>query len=216
MIGIYKITSPTGRIYIGQSIDIYDRWKDYKSQLSKRQPRLNRSFIKHSVESHTFEIIEECSIYQLNEKERYWQDFYNVLKDGLNCRLTSTNDKSGCLSKETKLKVSKNHARPNLGKKHSIESIELMRIANKGRTHMIGKKLSDETKRKIAEASRGRIKSKESISKGAEKRKKIILNKETGIFYFGLKEAAESLNINENSLKSRIYRKSSKCNLIFT
>ena len=31
MTGIYKITSPTGRIYIGQSVDIYYRWNDYKT-----------------------------------------------------------------------------------------------------------------------------------------------------------------------------------------
>ena len=29
MIGIYKITSPSGKVYIGQSIDIERRWKKY-------------------------------------------------------------------------------------------------------------------------------------------------------------------------------------------
>lgn len=33
MIGIYKITSPSNRIYIGQSIDIEARWKSYKTSL---------------------------------------------------------------------------------------------------------------------------------------------------------------------------------------
>jgi len=28
--GIYKITSPTKRIYIGQSKDVFLRWKEYK------------------------------------------------------------------------------------------------------------------------------------------------------------------------------------------
>lgn len=30
MVGVYKITNPSGKIYIGQSVDIYNRWnKNY-------------------------------------------------------------------------------------------------------------------------------------------------------------------------------------------
>ena len=40
------------------------------------------------------EVIEECEIGQLNERERYYQEFYNVLSvNGLNCQLVKTNDK---------------------------------------------------------------------------------------------------------------------------
>lgn len=72
--GVYKIISPTNRIYIGQSLDVYSRWNEYKKLHSscKGQVRLYRSFIKHGVENHTFEIIEECEFEQLNIKERYW------------------------------------------------------------------------------------------------------------------------------------------------
>ena len=42
-----------------------------------------------------FEIIEQCILTQLNERERYWQDYYDVLGiNGLNCKLTETKDKS--------------------------------------------------------------------------------------------------------------------------
>lgn len=37
-------------------------------------------------------------------KERYWQDFYDCLNNGLNCRLTTTKDISGYVSEETKEK----------------------------------------------------------------------------------------------------------------
>ena len=101
-IGIYKITSPTNRVYIGQSVDIEKRWKDYDNikNISK-QGKLYNSFIKYGVINHKFEIIEECLIEQLNKRERYWQDYYNVLKGGLNCRLTKDGDKSGKDSKYT-------------------------------------------------------------------------------------------------------------------
>ena len=127
MIGIYKITSPSGRIYIGQSVDIERRFKRYNILRCKGQIRLFNSLFKYGVESHTFEIIEECDIELLNERERYYQDLYDVLSDkGLNCRLTQVNDKSGKVCDETRLKMSLN---------------------NSG--HMKGRKLSDKTRYKI-------------------------------------------------------------------
>lgn len=107
---IYKITSPTNRIYIGQTVDIEKRFSKYKRYCCKMQPRLYNSFIKYNVENHIFEIIEECENFELNTKERYYQDKYNVLsKKGLNCLLTKTNDRSGKFSNESRLKMSKSH-----------------------------------------------------------------------------------------------------------
>lgn len=106
-IGIYKITSPSLKIYIGQSIDIERRFKSYYNlNKSKKQTRLYNSFLKYGIINHKFEILEECNIEELNIKERYWQDYYNVLDEyGLNCRLTDTNDKKGKLSVKTCLKI---------------------------------------------------------------------------------------------------------------
>jgi group I intron endonuclease len=101
MIGIYKITSPSGRVYVGQSIDIDKRWKSYKNIKScSSQIKLKNSINKYGVDSHIFEIIEECNIDSLNTRERYWQDYYDVLNKGLNCCLTSTNELKMVHSKE--------------------------------------------------------------------------------------------------------------------
>lgn len=70
--GIYKITSPTMRIYIGKAKDILKRWGVYKKLNCKSQPKLYRSLKKHGVESHTFEIICECEEHELNEKEIFY------------------------------------------------------------------------------------------------------------------------------------------------
>lgn len=88
-IGIYKITNPNGKIYIGQSIDIERRYTQHKNpKESKRQKILHRSLAKYGVENHIFEIIEECSVDCLDERELYWGEYYNVLNGkGLNCRL---------------------------------------------------------------------------------------------------------------------------------
>lgn len=57
MTGIYKITSPSGKIYIGQSWDIQRRWKFHKR--GKEKTYLQNSFNKYGYENHKFEIIYE-------------------------------------------------------------------------------------------------------------------------------------------------------------
>lgn len=170
MIGIYKITSPKNRIYIGQSCNIEKRFKQYL-QLSncKYQPKLYRSFLKHNINNHNFEIIEECEINQLNIRERFWQDYYNVLNGGLNCLLTNIINQSGKISDYTRLKMS------NSAKKKP--------------------KVSDETKLKMAESKKGIKQSEEQIKNRVEFNKKIILDIQTGIFYNGIKEASIAKNV---------------------
>lgn len=104
MIGIYKITSPNGKVYIGQSVNIKRRWNQHKYQ--KLDTILSRSFKKYGFENHTFEILCECEISELNEKERYYQEYYKAIGlNGLNSKLTKTNDKSGYTTEEVKLKL---------------------------------------------------------------------------------------------------------------
>ena len=81
MIGIYKITNPNKRIYIGQSTNIEGRWIKYKQLSCKDQPSLYSSLKKYGPENHIFEIIEECNIEQLDEHEIYWGKQYDVLNN---------------------------------------------------------------------------------------------------------------------------------------
>jgi group I intron endonuclease len=107
IIGIYKITSPSNRIYIGESLDVNKRLLHYSALKNcKSQTKLYRSFIKHGVKNHVFEIIEECEIENLYCRERYWQDHYDVLNGGLNCRLSNCEDVKGVMSYETRQKLS--------------------------------------------------------------------------------------------------------------
>jgi group I intron endonuclease len=94
IIGVYKITSPSGKIYIGESKDIYKRWVYYKALNCQGQVKLYNSFKKHGVKNHIFEIIEECDFDDLLCRERYWQDFYEATgRKGLNCFLTQCGEK---------------------------------------------------------------------------------------------------------------------------
>lgn len=105
-IGIYKWTSPTGRIYVGQSKDLKQRKEWYLAMRieNSSMTKLKRSFKKHGIENHIFEIIEYCFLEQLNDREIYWGLYYNTLEKGLNCKLGEQN----CIfSESTKNKMSK-------------------------------------------------------------------------------------------------------------
>ena len=104
IIGIYKITSPTNRIYIGQSIDIIGRKAKYKGYKCSTQPKIYHSLKKYTWEKHIFEIIEECSVEELDEREFYWKMFYKSVENGLNCHYKDLN--GGYKSEETKKKMS--------------------------------------------------------------------------------------------------------------
>lgn len=88
--GIYKITSPTGKIYIGQSINIYKRWKSYKKLRCESQPKIYNSLKKHGVYNHQFEIIHISNKNDLSNLELYYIDLYESYSSlsGLNCDRT--------------------------------------------------------------------------------------------------------------------------------
>ena len=217
--GIYKITSPSGKIYIGQTINYEKRIKCYKRLECKLQVKLYNSFKKYGVQSHNFQLIEFCESNLLNERERYWQDYYNCIGNkGLNCRLTKSTDKSGELSEQTirrmKGRIVSQETRKKLsnalkGKKKSIQSIENNRKSN------IGRKMTIETREKISKSLKGRVlseKQRENLRKCAKyknlgrkateetKKKmsknsgtaKLVFNVQTGIFYDSCKKASES------------------------
>jgi len=230
MVGIYKITSPSNKIYIGQSVDIKRRWRDY-TIYECHIGRLKNSLKKYGHENHIFEIIEECSIELLNERERYFQDFYDVLgENGLNLLLTKTDEKKLVVSKETREKL----RILNTGKKHSEETKMKCYLGS------IGYKHSEESKEKISKTHKGRVYSeeilkdkrlnvytqdwKDKISKANKGRKSIqgnsrkkVINTETKKVFGSIREAAESISMKEELLSNRLngINKKNDTNLIY-
>lgn len=208
MIGIYKITSPIGRIYIGQSIDVERRFKSYYKLNCSQQIRLYRSLLKYGVYTHKFEIICICDKSELNKKERFYQDFYNSTnKNGLNCSLTQT-DTDKYVHSETTINKLKYLAKKRPGIKERMEIVRKKRVnykqseetISKIRNKLKGRKQSDEHKNKITLSKIGKKRDPIKTEKRASKKRKILLNTQTGIFYFGVKEAALSLEIKQNTL----------------
>ena len=87
--GIYKITNQlTKEIYIGQSVNISDRFKQHiKCGLgidASSTNKLYNNMQKYGVWNFTFELLQKCNRDKLNEKERFWIEMYQSNKVGMN------------------------------------------------------------------------------------------------------------------------------------
>lgn len=145
MIGIYKITSPTDRVYIGQSVNIKKRFLCYKRLDCKKQRRLFYSLRKHGVDSHTFEVI--CKFDNrihksiLNYLEQFYIDAYRTMgKDMLNLSEAGI---GGYMSEESKQRI-----------KDAFSEERKKRYSNERsgeKNYFFGKKHTAETRAKMSE-----------------------------------------------------------------
>jgi group I intron endonuclease len=144
--GIYKITNQiNNKFYIGSAIDFNKRFSDHVCSLNRRDhynKKLQNAWNKHGKENFTFEIIEEVlDKSKLIEREQHYLDtlnpWYNVCKSAGN---TLGADFYNSKSFKQKMRKSK------------IESAYYKDVLCKPR--------SDETKRKMSEAQKGRTLSK--------------------------------------------------------
>jgi group I intron endonuclease len=150
MIGVYKITSPSDKVYIGQSANIEYRWECYRKGYSKKQAKLHASFKKYGVSAHLFEIVHELPVdidqLALDNYEQIYMDAY------MDCGVELLNlREAGCTGR------------------HSEESKEKMK--GKLGKWMIGRKLSAETIAKRTAKQKGMKRSKESVKRYSESKK---------------------------------------------
>lgn len=87
--GIYKITNlKDNKIYIGQSTDIKTRWSNHiKAALkidSIAHSRVHDAMGEEGIWNFTFELLEQCSKDKLNEREKYYIEFYQSNTYGYN------------------------------------------------------------------------------------------------------------------------------------
>lgn len=222
--GIYKIISPIGRVYIGQSINIYKRIANYRCGHCKNQIYLHRSILKYGWEAHQFSIIHECDQSELNNMEEYYVDLYQSLSTQNGLNIKGGGGSKGKMSDETKRKI----GIKSKGRKFSEEvlkkigldsSMRKLSDDHKKKFTFQGKTHSDEWRRKAAIRNSGennnrygvRFFGKENWRYGTkhtyktiELKSKIVLNTETGIFYTGVKEAAFSIGVKYYILRSRL------------
>lgn len=131
MVAIYKITSPSGKVYVGQSWNIDKRFRDDYGNLNGCKPQrlLYKSFMKYGVACHLFEIIQELpSDTTQAVLDNYEMFCWRQYKEGgtflLNIREPGSRGKH---SEESKIKMSL----AKMGIKRSEETIQKMKAGYK-------------------------------------------------------------------------------------
>lgn len=205
--GVYKITSPSGKVYIGSSVNVYKlRFTQYKNLHCEGQIKLYNSLKKYGWNYHTKEILEECSFENLYPLERAWGLFYNVLdkEKGLNCKLPGYGEFKELVSEETRLKMS-------ISGKHSEETKLKMSIAKKGKC------LSEEHKLKISIANKNNplLKIKGKVFSEESKLKMSITSKKNMTQYIKDK-ISSSLKGKESNHKNKKHSEESKRKIAFS
>ena len=204
--GIYKINCIlTNKTYVGYSVNLKRREKEYIKLNIPNQIILKESIQIYGWENHKFEIIEYCDIQFLKERERFWIEYFDSFKNGLN----GNRGGGGPLihSKETRLKISK---KSKLNKGKRINS------------HWKGQKLSDEhilnnknnKGKRINSHWKGKKRSEENCIKlsKSKKNKPNLLNAKSIIQYDlngkiinefdSIEKASKQLNINPTGISN--------------
>ena len=158
--GIYKITNPEGKVYIGCTKDLERREHNYKLKKCFSQKLIYESILFYGWGKHKFEVIEITE--DLILREKYWIKKLDTYNEGLN------GNKGGggptIHSKTTRLKISKmgslNKGKRSIshrkGKKLNKEHKLNISMGRKGiPSHRKGKKLSEEHKLNISKGKKG-------------------------------------------------------------
>ena len=132
--GIYVIRNKiNNKVYIGQSTNVNGRWRQHLSHLRRNihhNEHLQSAWNKYGEINFEFSILELCDISCMDELERFYISKYNSMNANFGYNRESGGNLKKKSSKETKEKISKNHANvskennPFYNKKHSTESIQ--------------------------------------------------------------------------------------------
>jgi len=219
IICVYKITSPSGRIYVGSTIDFKERIKHYRCLDCKAQVKLYNSFKKYGFKRHKIEIITTCTIDTMFQHERYYGDLYNVMSNhGLNLSLPGYGDTAASISQQTKdkMRASQTKEKNNFyGRRHTAESIAKMKAAQSNKSPETLQRMSDAQKGKIPSVEiREKMRQSQLGRKHSDQTKlkmrlsnqhlKLVLCLRTGIFYNGAKEAALTYGMNPRTLQNKL------------
>ena len=155
-IGIYRIVNTaTNRTYIGSSINVTTRLRGHVQSLkvgTSTNPYLQASWNKHGPAAFVFEPLVECAREDLTRREQQFIDAYREHDMPLYNMKPSAESRSAFryqMPQSAKDKISK---------------------AQRGNTHGLGRKMSQENKDKLAAANRTRVYTTEMRAKISARR----------------------------------------------
>lgn len=165
---IYRITnSVNGKCYVGQTIQgLERRWCNHCSSAQRDSSyHIHNAIRKYGPDAFTVEVLEETTADQLNDRERYWiaelRPAYNMTDGGEGGRPTD--------EVRAKMRAAKK------GRTLTVEHRKNIGIAGR----KIGRRLSDDVKKKIGHVHKGKTLSAEHKAKISEARKGQRITAET-------------------------------------
>lgn len=152
---IYSITNRLdGKRYVGQTVQRPER----RFTLHRNQARrghghyLHRAMRAHGEEHFVLEVLEQCDVSMLDEREKFWIAELDTFGNGYNLNEGGNSNRRRRHSAETRTLMKERHwSRTSKRQK----CIEIIRDANLERVP------SEETRQRISEGCRGKIRSKE-------------------------------------------------------
>ena len=157
--GIYQIQNiHNGKIYIGRSSDVYNRWTTHKNSLNKgshENSYLQNAWNKYGPDNFSFSVLEKSqNLKNLPSLEYIWISSTNCLDRQFGYNIEEINPDTYCkeTSKETRYKISVSGR----GRKHSDATKKKMSNALMGNTRWLGKHHTDDTKKKMSNLQKGK------------------------------------------------------------
>lgn len=162
--GIYNIINLiNGKRYIGSAFNFNTRKNTHFRELLKnihKNSHLQAAYNLYKKDNFVFEIIEECKLEDLDDRERYWIHFYPPEELYNICYENPTNPTKGNGENAIKARIKISNSRkgiklPPFTEEHKRKIGDSKR--GKKRKPFPRHKLTEETKKKISEANKGRV-----------------------------------------------------------
>ena len=168
---IYKITSPTERIYIGKTTRLKDRISYYRNNNKGGQKILDSRIEKYGWDQHKFEVIDEAPVDQLNELEiKYIKEFNTFHYDNSN-GMNLTRGGEGLNGRKLSAETIAKQIVKRTGTKRSEATKKLMSDLKKGKAPSCASNPKTEYfLQRARESSLGRIPSTDEILKRKQAR----------------------------------------------
>lgn len=193
-VGIYRIRNEiTGKVYIGQSVNVTKRLNAHKNSLrlgNHRNVHLQSSWKEYGEDSFSFEVIVICAVEELDDLERLYIRTYASDNPEFGYNFTSGGNTNHAHTIQSRIRMSESHKgkvsprkgtkmtpeqiernrKSHIGIAHSKESKRKLSLALKGRKG-ISRPITEETKKKISIALTGRVQSDETREKISNSRR---------------------------------------------
>lgn len=169
--GVYLIKNQiSGKVYIGQSVNVEDRLWHHKSALKHGRHEnsyLQNAWNKYGADAFLFEILCECLESELDEKEIYYINLFDSTNRERGYNLDNGGKRQKTISEETRQKMSLAKKGKYLGKNNPMYGVHCMhtnewkqkmseRFSGKGNPmYGVHLEISEERKRQQSEIMKG-------------------------------------------------------------